>query len=273
MNTPVVRNTDVTKSDYNNYYTVGSRFVSWAGGDRENLNALRAINGGDAFSYNINPHFTAYDDLRLLFPDLSDKAEPLMNISTDIFDTRRPSGALKPCIGAHEYPRCANDIAITKITVDNADDICDGDQINLRITVMNYGTSQVRASDGIIIAAHIKGAVSTTNSIPLTATIPPMFEATMPVLTLSIPYGMIYDTTVIAYAIFPTDTCNKDNDTITLKLDMKPAFDWVIDSFVDGTKQKCELTCETVKVKMKNSQIVSRQLIPDVQVSLSTFSA
>ncbi len=246
---------DITRSDYNNYYSTTSNFAYW-NGVRNSLANLRSANRDDANSQNIMPVFENDTTLRLRYPDLSDMAEYMQDIPVDIYDTTRPSTP-KPCIGAHEYPLCDYDLAVMNVVISpTASFYCDGDSILIRATIKNYGVNTIIPADGAMLRAYIEGEPGTLISTPINENIAYMVSKNIAFTQyLKIPYGSVVGgKTLVVYTDFPRD-CKNINDTLRTSMTMRPAFNLSIPgaglSPTDSTGN-CNLTHVVASVTIRN---------------------
>ena len=103
----------VTVSNYNGYYSTGSRPFRWKN-DVTSLAALQAANSADGNSVVDEPYFRADDDLHLLMTNFVAKAQPNDNVPDDIDGKTRPIIPV-PTIGAHEMEIKTHDMAVVRI--------------------------------------------------------------------------------------------------------------------------------------------------------------
>ena len=103
----------VASSNYNDYYTNGSRFVYWEG-DRADTTALRNFTTQDAYSFKQEPFFISTDDLHLAYSTIVESGQYTNEVTIDIDSNTRPQNP-RPCVGAHEIPHLQHDISVDDI--------------------------------------------------------------------------------------------------------------------------------------------------------------
>lgn len=90
----------ILESDYNNFFSQGSRFINYDYTAYDTLPDFQAALSLDINSYELEPVFLAENDLHLLSFDLMEKATPLAEVTHDVDKELRD--LLKPDIGADE---------------------------------------------------------------------------------------------------------------------------------------------------------------------------
>ena len=91
---------EITASDYNNYFGTGNFIADWGGTDIETLADLQSANSMDANSVSVNPVFTSSSDLHTTIYTLDNIGDNTVGIGTDI-DNESRGGT--PDIGADEF--------------------------------------------------------------------------------------------------------------------------------------------------------------------------
>ena len=76
--------TEIAGSDYNDFYTTGTRVASWEGLDVADVGALRAVSGREAHSVAINPLFYSSADLHIHSAGIDRTGTPLAAVTGDI---------------------------------------------------------------------------------------------------------------------------------------------------------------------------------------------
>jgi hypothetical protein len=92
---------DITESDYNNFYTTGTNFVNWGGTTCADLATFRSASGMDAHSLSDDPLFYSETDLHSAQPAFHKAGTPLADVPYDIDSI--PRDPVKPDIGAVEF--------------------------------------------------------------------------------------------------------------------------------------------------------------------------
>lgn len=101
------------RSNFNNIYTNGTKYVFWNGTTYNNLTNFRSATSLDANSVSINPSFVSSTDLHINAIGLNGKAKKIAFVSKDIDGETRNSST--PDIGADEFTPPTLDAGITKL--------------------------------------------------------------------------------------------------------------------------------------------------------------
>lgn len=149
VNTPGV----VSTSDYNNYYTTGSKFSYWSG-DRVDLAAMQAVSFKDTASISVDPIFYSSIDLHTGQYFLYGEGTDIAGINTDIDGDARNT---PPTIGADEYTLLTADAGIIKF--DEPILTPPSGVNNVSVTLGNYSSVNLTSVD---IAWEINGTPQTT---------------------------------------------------------------------------------------------------------------
>ncbi|NUM31917.1 MAG: right-handed parallel beta-helix repeat-containing protein [Bacteroidetes bacterium] len=128
------------KSNFNNLYTNGTKFVYWNGNSYSNLNSYKTASSNDTSSVSIDPYFTSVSNLHTSHIGLNAKAKVIGTITKDFDgDTRNTT---TPDIGADEFTPFSRDASITKfITPGN---IFKADSTNFEVVVTNLGLDTIK---------------------------------------------------------------------------------------------------------------------------------
>lgn len=198
---------DVNEWDYNNYYTTGSARVAYSSGFRNTLANLQSYTGKDANSLDIDPGFTANDDLHTSETALQNGTS-IAGISEDIDGDIRQ---IPPYIGADEIaaPSVANDAAITAL-VSPAFPPCVGSN-SFEVEVTNYGTNT-------LTSVTINWTINSVAQTPVSAT--GLSVATNSSTTISLGSATLLGSTAYTFEFVisnPNGTTddNTSNDTYT----------------------------------------------------------
>lgn len=101
----------LTGSNFNDFFTTGSRVGIWNGTDAPTLSDWQSLSGGDLNTYSVNPLFTSNTDLHIAQGILNGVGTPVADVMTDIDGQQRNPNS--PDIGADEFtPVSANDAGI-----------------------------------------------------------------------------------------------------------------------------------------------------------------
>jgi hypothetical protein len=101
------------RSNFNNIYTNGTKYIFWSGTTYNNLTNFRSATSLDANSVSINPSFVSSTDLHVNAIGLNGKAKKIAFVTKDIDGETRNSST--PDIGADEYTPPTLDAGITKL--------------------------------------------------------------------------------------------------------------------------------------------------------------
>ena len=138
--------TNLTSSDYNDFYSSGNNFVYWAGA-KADLLTLQTASSMDANSVSIDPDYSSNIDLHVFSLAMENLGTPLIEVTTDIDGEIRH--ATTPDIGADEYTLPANDIGVMEI-LSPVKSICLPSSDSIVVVVKNFGTNaQISVSVGV----------------------------------------------------------------------------------------------------------------------------
>ena len=90
----------VSQSDYNDIFTIGSKFAYW-NGDKQNLTELQSAGGKDQNSISADPQFVSSTNLHVRAAELDSAGTPFASVSDDIDGDLRNQNF--PDIGADEF--------------------------------------------------------------------------------------------------------------------------------------------------------------------------
>jgi hypothetical protein len=155
----------VTISNYNDYYSTGNYLAYW-GGNKTDLNALRAANNKDAQSISANPGFISNTNLHLISSPVSGMASPISIVTTDIDGDQRDS--LIPDMGADEFLSPTTDVAVLSVLSPVTG--CGLSNEDVKVWVKNTGADTI---NGIIVMKYSLDSGSTVVSENLNATMSP----------------------------------------------------------------------------------------------------
>ena len=242
-------NTNITTSNYNNYYSVSpTRFAFW-GAEAADLTALRNANHTDANSGNSMPYFVSDDDLHLTLSNMSARAQYNADVPDDIDGTTRPP-IPAPTIGAHEFPIPAHDVSIARIvkptyntTTNNP--YVESDPFYVVVEFFNNGSTTER---NLTWYAELQGVAGTTTA---TRTISTMQSGSLLVdsVLLTPPLGVVEDHAVVVHLACPGDA-DTTNNHATQNLFLSPAFNIRAQSITVASG--CKLHAAPVTIKLKN---------------------
>ena len=104
----------ISISNYNAYYSAGTRPLAWKQTTIANLAGLQAANTDDANSVFDEPYFVSDNDLHLVMTNYSGIAQYNTDVPDDIDGNVRQQ-VPGPTIGAHEMPVVTHDMAVVRI--------------------------------------------------------------------------------------------------------------------------------------------------------------
>ncbi len=141
--------TNLTSTDYNNFYSTGNNFVYYAAAIA-NLAALQTASGKDLNSMSVDPSFLSNTDLHTNSVPLFHTGTSLVNVTVDIDgDPRHPT---TPCIGADEYMLYSNDAGVSELTEPLS--VCPGIVTSIKVKIKNFG---IQAFTGASVNWKVNG--------------------------------------------------------------------------------------------------------------------
>ena len=161
-------NLNLTYSDYNNLYSLGSN-IAYVVGNRTTLAALRSATGDESNSFAVTPGFVNDSNLHCSSAILNGAGTPLSWVTDDIDGQPRSSSA--PDIGADEFNPAPRDAALYEVAELN----CLGSN-NFKVRIENVGSQTltsakinwwVKTNNGGYVPqapATFTGSLSTGNS-------------------------------------------------------------------------------------------------------------
>lgn len=192
----------ISLSDYNDFYTNGTRLGFW-NGTCSNLADLKKASSKDAHSVSTDPLFTSLNDLHVhsRFLDSAGQYNPLVNDDIDN-ETRN---LLKPDIGADEFNLYHRDCGITGMI--SPVTVCTG-MSNIFVKFRNYGLDTVKT-------AGIKWSV---NGIPMnfmyySGKLPYGKDTTLKIGSYTFKWGINYNIKIWVDTINGNPDQNHQNDT------------------------------------------------------------
>jgi PKD repeat protein len=99
----------VSASNYNNYFTKGTQFVYW-GSPVNNMTSLKSVSGQESRSLSVLPYFTSSTDLHIKNPLLKGAGIRVMGVVNDFDGDKRDT--LTSDIGADEFLLSKNDASV-----------------------------------------------------------------------------------------------------------------------------------------------------------------
>lgn len=124
----------ISKSDYNNYYSPISKLIYW-GTDYYSINSLNAISGKDSSSMIVPPFFASQSDLHCHQALLYGEGCDMAGITTDIDSDPRN---VPPSIGADEVTISAIDCGVSSI-ISPLDSVIIQSTQAISLYINNYG--------------------------------------------------------------------------------------------------------------------------------------
>lgn len=128
------------KSNYNNLYSNGTKYVYHNGTQYGTLAAYQAATKLDSFSVRVNPLYTSWADLHTASVAINAKAKKIAAITKDIDGETRNTST--PDIGGDEFTPAALDAGIVKY-VNPGDKFKMGNSA-IEVVLMNYGTDTLK---------------------------------------------------------------------------------------------------------------------------------
>lgn len=105
----IASGSQVSVSNYNNYFTKGTQFVYW-GSNINNISSLRSASGQESRSMSVLPYFTSSTDLHIKNPLLKGAGIRVAEVKKDFDGELRDT--LTPDIGADEFLLSKNDASV-----------------------------------------------------------------------------------------------------------------------------------------------------------------
>ncbi|MFO7722353.1 MAG: hypothetical protein R6V49_03930 [Bacteroidales bacterium] len=195
----------ITRSNYNNLYSVATTNWGWWNGTISNLSMWKSASGVDTNSVSINPGFTSSSNLHVSSIPMNNQGTPVSAI-TDDFDWE-PRSITTPDIGADEYTPPAKDILFTSVLWPRSSCVL-GAQEEMELLIRNNGSDPVTSFSATY---QINGYPPVTETF--NKNIPPLTTDTLRFTTLAnlSAYGLYHFT---FYTSLPLDE-NLFNDTIS----------------------------------------------------------
>ena len=233
-NTPA----SISNCDYNNYYTLDTNFVYW-NVNTSNLNSLVTTSGMNQHSITANPQFISPADLHLLSTLLSGLGTPLTEVTDDIDGQTRSTTS--PTIGADEVPMIPKDAGVTFISTPNAIET-EGNSIPIKVAIRNFGTDTIHS-----MSIKYKVNNGTAINFNYVGSLPKLGIDTVVLPNMIVPAG---NASICAYTALTGDT-NYFNDQYCKNFFGTPLFDAQLVTAIPPSGG-CNLTTDTIKVKIKN---------------------
>jgi hypothetical protein len=137
---------EITSSNYNNFYTTGIRVASWEGLDVADLTALQSASGRETNSISVNPLFYSSTNLHLYSADNDRQGTPLSAVARDIDgDFRDPE---RPDIGADEF-------AIVQVSLNQG-----WNMVSVPVIVPDFHTTTLFPGTTTSVFAYLGGSYS-----------------------------------------------------------------------------------------------------------------
>lgn len=248
----VTSGSNVTSSDYNDYFTNGEKLAFWGAADRPTLTDLQVANTRDGSSVNEEPYFTAPNDLHLLMTNFVSKAQYNPDVIDDIDDTIR-SQIPAPTIGAHEMKRKSRNMSVVRIVTPvmplniTAPNCIESDPVMVTATFYNNGDA---VENNVRWYAYVEGHEDEI-SIPIRSlgTFASGQMKTDSVLMQTV-LGII-DTQTLRVVVL---TSNGDDDTsdnyMTTQFYLAPAYDF--EAVRMTVPSGCTLQQSQISITLKN---------------------
>lgn len=194
----------ITRSNYNNLYSVATQNWGWWNGTIANLAMWKSASGVDTNSVSINPGFTSPSDLHVSSIPMDNLGTPIPIIPDD-FDWETRS-LTTPDIGADEYTPPAKDLLFTTVLWPRSTCIL-GPMEEVELLIRNNGTDPVTTFQAGYRINGGSPVIETFNQ-----SIPPLTTDTLRFLTkANLSAFGLYDFTF--WTDLPLDE-NRHNDTI-----------------------------------------------------------
>lgn len=193
----------IVQSDYNNFYSTGSNFVT-VGTAYADLAALISGANIDSNSFEGDPGYTSDTNLLPNLPQLYRNAVVLTDVTTDITGAARD--AQNPSIGAYEFTLPDDDIGLVAFTA--APDACPTDSAFFSFEISNFGLA---AQSGFPININISGDLDTSITLTISDTLESSDFAELTYYFNSIGFDSIF---VEVFSDLAGDEV-RSNDTIT----------------------------------------------------------
>ena len=244
--------TNVSVSDYNDYFTEGPNVAKW-GVDCATLVDLQAANNKDANSVSDEPYFAAEDDLHLIVNNLASKAQYNTDVIEDIDGTVRPQ-IPAPTIGAHEVERPSHNMSVVRILLPVLPKLItqpnnvESDSIKVKVEFYNNGNS---TETNVQWYAYLEGYENSTHSV--TRNLGTFLSHQMKTDSVLVPTQLgIIDTQYVRVVLL----VDLDDDTTDNQLNapvyLAPAFDVKAEN-VRADKSGCDMQQTTISITLKNA--------------------
>ena len=128
------------KSNFNNLYSNGTKYIYWDGVPYSNLNSYKSATALDANSIEADPIYTSSTDLHIAYVGLNAKAKKIAAITKDIDGETRNSTT--PDIGADEFTPPSLDAGVTKLFSPGS--LYMADTLNVDVIVTNFGLDTIK---------------------------------------------------------------------------------------------------------------------------------
>lgn len=243
----------VGSSNYNDYYTNGTRFVYWQG-NRADTTALRAFTSLDAYSFKQEPFFISIDDLHLAYSTIVESGQYTNEVAIDIDSNARPQN-YRPCVGAHEIPHLQHDVSVDDIRYPLLSSANTVEDETLMVVARFYNNGR-NTETNITWHAEIVGypaLISNTETIPQIA----MGQYVTDTTYIIMPLGMI-DTQSVRVCLSLAGDEDSTNNCRTGDFKLYPAYDLQAVS-TNVTTSACRMSNVPIAITVKN---VGRKAIP-----------
>lgn len=128
------------KSNYNNIYSNGSKYVYWNGTQYSNLNNYKTSTSYDTSSVSVNPIYKSITDLHVSSVGVNAKAKVIGNLNKDIDGETRNSST--PDIGADEFTPPTRDVGVTMYL--SPGETFKADTTNFELIITNFGLDTIK---------------------------------------------------------------------------------------------------------------------------------
>lgn len=249
--------TNITTSDYNAFYTEGTKQFAWNGTTNiGTLSDFQTLSGIDGMSVFEEPFFMANNDLHLTMTNFATKAQYNPDVIEDIDGNTRPP--IGPTIGAHEKDRLVHDMAVVRIykpelpiNINNPSNV-ESDSVKVVASFHNNGLSN---ETNVQWYAYIEGHESQTLSV--TRNLGTFIPAQMKQDSVMVPSPLgIIDTQIIHVVVIANNDMSLDDNEMRNAFYLAPAFNISAELMEYSSAyqpQGCRMYETEIRIKVKNS--------------------
>jgi len=236
----IIKPEGIAIMDYNSFYSNSDSIIKYNNVGLTSLINYKIASSKDANSVNINPKFSAFDDMHYANSYMAGLGTPIADVTVDMDGDIR--NITRPTIGADEKDMAQYDIGIVKI-INISDTISEGVFSTPMVIIRNYGYDSI--SSGFIINYAVNnGAIVSYNYTDT------LLSAAIDTVTLVDFAATASNSQFCATTVLAVDTSTY-NDTRCYSFYGFPIRDALLVD-IAPIEEICDMTYDTVKVLVTN---------------------